>query len=145
MCVFPKRATQLTPSICQCPSDRQSRSFCPTRGKQPLRGTSFPCSLGVPPFPCRGRPALESRDVLRVGLFPRANGGRIVSLFQRKHQPPVCRSCGSTIYRSKRTGFVEDFLRHVLFLSPYRCVGCDDRQFRFRPAHHSIAGTRHAV
>jgi len=64
-----------------------------------------------------------------------------MSLFPRKNQPAVCRSCGSAIYRSKRNGFVESLLHHILFISPYRCVGCNDRQLRFRPANHSIPGT----
>jgi hypothetical protein len=93
----------------------------------------------------RDRPALEFRNVLRVGLVPQPPGGCPMSLFPRRNYPAVCRSCGSTIYRSKRKGFIESFLHHILFVSPYRCVGCDERQLRFRLAQHSTPSPKHAA
>src|ERR1700693_958571 len=65
----------------------------------------LPCALDIPSFPfhpvgashlsgIRGRPALESRDVLRVGLIFQAKEGCSMSLFPRIGHPAACRRCG---------------------------------------------------
>jgi predicted RNA-binding Zn-ribbon protein involved in translation (DUF1610 family) len=55
--------------------------------------------------------------------------------------PERCPECGSiALHRSRRKDFVESFLHHVLFISPYRCDECYERHLRFRMAkdvHHA--------
>jgi hypothetical protein len=50
-----------------------------------------------------------------------------------RDQSPVCPFCNSgRIYKSRRKGLLELLLRRIFFISPYRCLACDARHFRFR-------------
>ncbi len=48
-------------------------------------------------------------------------------------KPHVCPNCASPqYYKSRRKGLLEHFLHAVFFVTPFRCVVCDKRYFRFR-------------
>jgi len=46
-----------------------------------------------------------------------------------------CPRCGSSdVSRSNRKGLFESKLSSIFHIKPYRCLKCDYRHFRFRPA-----------
>lgn len=53
----------------------------------------------------------------------------------------VCPDCGgSNIRKSRRKGPVEFVLRWIFNISPYRCMSCNRRYYRFRFHHPVSAG-----
>ena len=61
---------------------------------------------------------------------------------------PVCPHCGSSyVARSRKKGLL-DFLFSVFHIKPYRCLSCDHRHYRYRPAdsrtnHANAISTAH--
>ena len=71
--------------------------------------------------------------------------GCIMKLILEGTHPGHCPDCGSvSIHRSRRKGFVESFLYHALFISPYRCDECDQRHLRVRLTKHTHRPSTHS-
>jgi hypothetical protein len=70
--------------------------------------------------------------------------GRTMKLVVRGTNSNTCPDCGGNfVHRSRRKDFVETFMHLFLFISPYRCLDCNERHFRFRFSNASTSSPAH--